>query len=214
MAEQTRVYPPKFALLREGDLPTRIYRVVSGWASCSRTLPSGEPQIISLLLKGDVIGVTDMISGSYRHSIETRTAMALQSISQAQLLRLAREDNNVALWLTAYAARENLRITNWLTVLSHGTAVEKIAILLMNVCERMELGSRMVRVPLTQKEIGQHIGLTLPHVSRTLGTLRRLGAVQTRHGCIDIVDRDRLAQIAVNMTGLLDYRGGSFAQCA
>ncbi len=200
----TRVYPAKHTIVREGDANSQVYRLLSGQALCQRTLADGRTQIISRLFKGDVIGL-NLFTDTLSSSVQTRTIVSTQSIAREQLLQLARADHNVALWLVRNADREHARLLNWLTVMSCGSALEKIAVLLLNLCEPIrdskEGDAKPIRVSLTQREISDHIGMTSPYVSRTLATLRRLGVVNTGRGTVEIVALDRLAAAARAMAG-------------
>jgi CRP-like cAMP-binding protein len=214
---RARVFPAKSTIAQEVDADSRVYRLISGQALCQRALPDGRTQIISRLFKGDVVGI-NLLGDTLSSSLLARTTAAAQSIPREQLLQLAQADHNVALWLIRHADREHARLLNWLTVLNHGTALEKIAVLLLNLCGRVRpparADARPIRVPLTQREISDHIGLTPPHVSRTLATLRRLGAVNTGHGTIEVVAPDLLAAAARTMAGLTEGTAtADFGRC-
>jgi CRP-like cAMP-binding protein len=201
-ATTTRVFPMRSTILKEGDPETMVSQVVSGWASCRRTLPDGRTQLTSVLLPGDIIGVSSLIGGSRPESVEARTQMSVQSLSHVQVLRLAAEKPNVALWLLWHQSRENKRSDEWITVLSHGNAIEKIAFLLLDLYRRLkrmgQVGDGSVRVPLTQREIGERLGLTLPHVCRTVALFRERGIVGVHYGGIDIIDPHALIACAQN----------------
>jgi len=202
MAATTRVFSAGSLILREGDPQTMMSQVVSGWATCHRTLPDGRTQLISILVPGDMIGVSSLIQGSRRKSIEAQTQVSVQSLSHAQVLRLAAEEPNVALWLIWHQSQESMRADEWLGVLSHGNAIEKIAFLLLDLYRRLkrmgQVGAGPVRVPLTQREIGERLGLTLPHVCRTVALLRERSIVKVHYGVIDIIDPHALIAYAEN----------------
>jgi CRP-like cAMP-binding protein len=201
-ATTTRVFPARSTIVKEGDLETMVSQVVSGWASCRRTLPDGRTQLTSVVLLGDMIGVSSLVGGSRRESVEARTQMSVQSLSHVEVLRLAAERSNVALWLLWHQSQENKRSNEWVTVLSHGNAIEKIAFLLLDLYRRLKRMGQgcegSVRVPLTQREIGERLGLTLPHVCRTVALFRERGIVQLRYGGIDIIDPPALIRCAQN----------------
>ncbi len=204
---RARVFPAKSTIAQEGDTHSRVYRLISGQAVCQRTLADGRTQIISRLFKEDVVGI-NLLGDALSPSLLARTVVAVQSIAREQLLQLAQADHNVALWLIRHADDEHARLLNWLAVLKHGTALEKIAVLLLNLGGRVRpparADARPIRVILTQREISDHIGLTLPHVSRTLATLRRLGALNTGHGTIEVVAIDLLVAAAGTMARLTE----------
>lgn len=196
MAPETHVFSPGAPIVEEGQLPTKLYRIVSGWVVCRNTLLDGRRQVVSILVPGDTMGAKGLLTGSASDLIEAHQATCLQSISHARILGLAAEDFNVAMWLIWYANQEHLRSDKWLTLLGQGKAIERIAITLLDIYWRLSrvglVGDGSVRLPLTQSIIGELVGLTLPHVCRTLGILRKRGGVDIHYGVIEIVDPDAL----------------------
>jgi len=190
-ATTARIFAARSTIRKEGDLETMVSEVVSGSASCRCTLPDGRTMLASILLPGDMIGVSSLIDGSRSGSVEARTQMSVRSLSHAEVLRLAAEKPDVALWLLWHQTRENNRSNEWMAVLSHGNAREKIAFLLLDLYRRLQreahVGDVPVRVPLTQREIGERLGLTLPHVCRTVALFRERGIVEVFYGGIDIL---------------------------
>jgi CRP-like cAMP-binding protein len=143
-----------------------------------------------------MIGAKGLLSGFASDLIDAHQATRLLSISHERVLALAAQDFNVALWLLWYANQEQLRSDKWLTLLGQGNAIERISIALLDIYWRLSRAGLVrdgsVRVPLTQSIIGEHVGLTLPHVCRTLGILRQRGGVHVRYGGIEIVDAEVL----------------------
>jgi CRP-like cAMP-binding protein len=203
MTPETGVFSPGAPIVEEGQQPTKLYRIVSGWVICRNTLLDGRTQVVSILVPGDTIGAKRLLTGSASDLIEAHQATCLQSISHARVLSLAAQDFNVAMWLLWYANQEHLRSDKWLTLLGQGNAIEKIAITLLDIYWRLKraglVGDGAVRVPLTQSIIGEHVGLTLPHVCRTLGILRERGGVDIRYGGIEIVDPNALRASAADL---------------
>ena len=203
MTPETAVFSPGSPIVEEGHQSTKLYRIVSGWVICRNTMLDGRTQVVSILVPGDTIGTKGLLTGSGSDLIEAHQATCLQSISHARVLSLAAEDSNVAMWLLWYANQEHLRSDKWLTVLGQGNAIEKIAITLLDLYWRLRgvglVGDGSVRLPLTQSIIGEHVGLTLPHVCRTLGILRERGGVYIRYGRIEIVDSDALRASAADL---------------
>jgi CRP-like cAMP-binding protein len=53
-----------------------------------------------------------------------------------------------------------------------------------------------IRIPITQQHIADTLGLSLVHTNRTLGRLIRDRAIRWREQEFEILDRDRLAELA------------------
>ena len=197
--------PAKAVILAEGDRPTQMLRMVSGQATRRRTLLDGRSQLLSVLLPGDIIGVQSLFGGVLREAIEAVTDVSVQVASYADIHRLASTNTNVAFWLIWQANQENIKIEKWLTVLTHGTAIEKIAYVLLDFHRRIgDAADGRAQLPLTQREIAEHVGLTLPHVCRMLARLREHGAIGLRYGTIEILQPHMLLDSARELRELLE----------
>ena len=115
---------------------------------------------------------------------------------------LARPELALALWratmLEAAIYRERL------TVASRGSALERVAHLLCEQLARREaVGMDSNRLPLSQIDIADAIGLSPVHVNRTIQTLRSLD-VLSKESHLDVIDRKQLARIGKFDGGYLD----------
>jgi CRP/FNR family transcriptional regulator len=86
-----------------------------------------------------------------------------------------------------------------LSLLGNGTAEERVATFLLDLSHRLSqrgyAGSEFV-LRMTREEIGQHLGLTLETVSRTLSRLQRQGAIRVQQRLVRLVDMDALVRTA------------------
>lgn len=203
MTAENGVFSPRDPIVHEGQQPSKLFRIVSGWVICRRTLPDGRTRVVSILVPGDTIGVKGLLTGTASDLIDAHQATSLLSISHKRVLDLAAQDLNVAMWLLWYASQEQLRSEKWLTLLGQGNAIEKISIALLDLYWRLSqldlVRDGSVRVPITQGIIGEQVGLTLPHVCRTLGILRERGGVNLHYGEIEIVDANVLRASAADL---------------
>jgi CRP-like cAMP-binding protein len=165
---------------------------------------------MSVLVPDDLIGVDALLTGPSPDLIEPCELMTIQWVSHSRVLDLAARDLNVALWLIWYISQENRRHEQWLTLLGQATALEKIPILLLDLDQRVSRGpgvpSRSTRIPLTQREIAEHLGLTLQHACRTLAVLRRRGALRSHYRAIEILNVGILQESAGDMKQLWQER--------
>jgi CRP/FNR family transcriptional regulator, anaerobic regulatory protein len=53
-----------------------------------------------------------------------------------------------------------------------------------------------IRIPITQQHIADTLGLSLVHTNRTMGRLIKQGMILWKEQEFEILDRDRLAEIA------------------
>jgi CRP-like cAMP-binding protein len=201
MVHEPRVFSPKQALTLDDAPQAKFYRLASGSAVCRRIFADGRSQITSILVPGELVGAEGLLALAPRFDlIEALEPMSVASLSRTRLLALLAENADIGLWLLWYAERQAQRQQRWLAVLAQGNALERTAILLLDFYRRAGGGAdrqdSTVHVPLTQNQIAEYLGLTLGHVSRTLTTLRKQGAVKNGYGNIEIVSASALAESA------------------
>jgi CRP/FNR family transcriptional regulator len=205
MEKSLRVFAAKSVIVAEGGQPTQVFRITSGRAVRRRTLLDGRSQLLSVLLSGDFFGVRSIFGGTLTESIEAVTDVTVKSANYLEVLSLAEKDTNVAFWLLSHANRTHQIIENWLTVLTHGTAIEVIAFSLLDLWKRTHrAGGGTIRLPLSQRELGELVGITPPHVCRTIATLRESGAINVHYGSIEILNPKLLEDYAQAVLGFLE----------
>jgi CRP-like cAMP-binding protein len=205
MVRSSRVFPAKSMIVEEGRQPTHVFHMTSGRAVRHRVLVDGRIQLLSVLLAGDFFGVGSLLGGVLTESIVAVTDVSVQSASCSEVLRLADQDADVAFWLIWYSNQNSQNIERWLTVLAQGTALEKIAFSLLDLWQRTDHAGRgPIRLPLSQRELSELVGITLPHVCRTVAILREAGAIDVHYGSIEIVRPELLAGYTQGVLGFLD----------
>jgi CRP/FNR family transcriptional regulator, anaerobic regulatory protein len=203
MVVEPHIVSTKNALTLDDARQSKLYRIASGSAVCRRVFADGRSQITSILVPDDLVGLQALFHVPSFELIEALEPMSVASISRSQALALLAENANIALWLLWYGEREIQCRQRWLAVLAQGNALERTAILLLDFYRRAGGGvhrqGKAMRVPLTQSHIAEYLGLTLAHVSRTLTTLRKRGAVKTGYGTIEIISGSALVESAAGL---------------
>src|SRR5262249_41213242 len=81
--------------------------------------------------------------------------------------------------------------------LSRKSALPRVASLLCEQVVRLEtIGSSGAVIPLTQMDLADGTGLAVADINRILRDLRKLGVLSDRGFSIEVVNRERLADIA------------------
>jgi CRP/FNR family transcriptional regulator len=201
-------------LIRDGQPHGSIYRLKSGWMCRSRTLPDGRRQIIMVYLPGDLLGLKTMLLDRQPASIQCLGRATVQEFDHERALELARTDPDVSLRFMWQLAENERRLYNWVIALGRGSAIERIATLMLDFRGRLiqagiASGDRF-HVPMTQELIADHLGLTLVHVNRTLRRLREEGILTIRSGLVLIHDVDALARYAAPMQDIFERESEAF----
>jgi CRP/FNR family transcriptional regulator, anaerobic regulatory protein len=203
------------ALTRAGEASQTVYRIESGWAARCRDLPSGRRQIILVFLPGDVVGIKALLLEKQPDSIECLTDVSARTVDQAVLRALVESNAAVAWRLLFQLGEDERRLHNWIAARGRGDAEERIATFLLDLRGRLHrrgLGQGdAFRLPMTQQQIGDHLGLTVVHVNRVLRRLREAGIVTVRAGSVTIDKPDLLGERAAALQDLFERENREFS---
>ena len=207
-AERRESRVPSGQVLMEQDKPNdNLYIVQQGWTHSSRRLVTGGRQIVSFHYAGDLVGTS-----SIAWSLATNTVIAVSDcivseLSKAQLGRIFKAQPRLAGALYAIAAADYVAMGDRLTSIGRMGATERLSMMLLDIMARLRVTAGGVidsfDLPLTQQDIGDAVGLTKVHVSRTLGEMERRGLIE-RNGRRVRVKNEREM---IAMTGFIDRHG-------
>ncbi len=188
-------------LFLEGASSAHLYTVLSGWAFRYKLLPDGRRQILNYCFPGDFIGLQGSVMQEMQHSIEALSDMVLCVFQREGLWRLFETHAGLSFDVTWLAARSEQMLDQQLLSVGRRTALERCAYLLLLLARRAEELELMgapskVRVPITQQHIADTLGLSLVHTNRTLARLIRDRVIRWKEHEYEILNRNRLADIA------------------
>lgn len=185
-----------------------VYRLHKGWTGRIRILPDGRSQYILIFLPGDLFGVKSMFVRRHPDAVETLSESEFAQIDHRRLRDAFDADSDIARRCVWQVIEEERRLHNWVVGLGRGSAEEKLALLLEDFRGRLVLSQTIspdaleFDLPMTQSQLGDHIGLSAVHVNRTFKILREQGIATMRGGRVTIHDLEALAQLG---NPLLDY---------
>jgi CRP-like cAMP-binding protein len=184
-----------------GEEGGTVYRLSTGWLARTRTIEDGRRQIIMIFLPGDLVGVKNMLMREQPDTIECLTDVTVNAIDHEQARRLVETNGRIALRMLFQLGEDERRLHNWVIGLGRGNADERIAVMLLDFRGRLHRagllsGNDSFRLPMTQQEIGDYLGLTVVHVNRVLRRLREARLATVRHGTAVIRDAAALQRIA------------------
>lgn len=194
------VVPAGGTIIAQGDINPKLYTVLSGWAFRFKMLSDGRRQILNFLLPGDLIGFQGAMFDGAHHGVEALTDIELCALARSKIWELYKGHPELAFdvtWLTAH--EESIVDENLLTV-GRRTALEGVAMLLMQLYKRMQSlelaeGNR-VDLPLSQLHIADALGLSLAHVNKTLRRLQRLGLFRLDGRHLEMINGRALQNLA------------------
>jgi CRP-like cAMP-binding protein len=179
-------------LFREGDAAAHIYELVDGAVMLYKLLPDGRRQVVELISRGDVFG----ISAIPVHECSAETLVAGQMIVHDRAV--IERSPDLFRRLSARLQAQFCAMHEHAMLLGRKSAIERVASFVMQcVPGRGGYGcpgpgdgdnSINVRLGMTRQEIADYLGLTIETVSRAFSELRRRG----------IVTIDKQEQVHVN----------------
>ncbi len=183
-------------LFHEGEPADEMFSLTEGMIKLYKLLQDGRRQITGFLLAGDFLGLA--FGRTYVYSAEAVTPVRLCRFRRAAFLRLLEEMPHLERNLLGRASSELAAAQEQMLLLGRKTARERLATFLLTIAERQRrTDSEPVDLLMSRSDIADYLGLTIETVSRTLSTMRRLGAIALDGTSrVYIPDRNALRTIA------------------
>jgi CRP-like cAMP-binding protein len=199
-------------LIRAGTDHEYVYRLVSGWACRTRGIADGRDHIILVFLPGELFAIKSMFVSTHFDDVKILADAVVERIHYKELHSAFREDRDIADRCIWQVVEEERRLHGWVFGLGQGSAEERLALLLIDFRGRLALAdviardARTFRMPLTQTQLADHLGITSVHVNRVLRSFREAGIVSLRDGEVTINDLDELARRAYPLLDAYERR--------
>lgn len=200
-------------LVLDGYEFCKLCFVKDGYAARYKLLRNGKRQIINFVLPGDVIGLPGSFLNRAANSVIAVSDMTLQICSLQAWVDLCYRQPKFGLLLGWLAAQEAAYCAEHVVNVGRRTPTERLAHLLLEIHSRLAsvglADAYAFTLPFTQEMMSDALGLSVPHLNRTLGNLRaeRLIAVNERHvAFIDLKALQMLAQFQSAEPGRIPAR--------
>ncbi len=174
----------------EGEPSEYLYCVRSGAVRTFKLLRDGRRQIDAFHLPGEYFGLT--ASESNILSAEAVVESRLAVVKRRSLEQAAARDAKTASTLWRMAADELRHAQEHMLLLGRKSAMERVVAFLLDMDRRLAVAG-VLALPMSRRDIGDYLGLTLETVSRSLSALADKGALSfsgSRH--IMLNNRDKL----------------------
>ena len=198
-------------IVREGDRPTECSLLLEGWAARYKVLAQGKRQITALHVAGDFVDLHSFLLKTLDHSILALTPCRIAAVPHAALQRITESSPHVTrlLWLNTLIDGAIHR--EWVTAIGRRSAAAHMAHLICELFHRLEVvghtDGQSFRLPLTQAELGDTLGLSTVHVNRIVQELRGEGLITWRGERLTINDYQRLKALAEFDATYLNLQG-------
>jgi CRP-like cAMP-binding protein len=197
---RTDQFEPDADLVREGDRPTESCLLLEGFAARYKLMQDGRRQITAIHIAGDFVDLHSFLLKTMDHGVVTLSSASVAYVPHTNLVRITREEPHLArmLWLNTLMDAAIHR--QWLTAMGRSSATAHLAHLICELHWRLaEVGltdGSSFRIPMTQEELGDTLGLSTVHVNRVLSELRTGGLVKWQHNAVTILNREGLVETA------------------
>lgn len=187
-------------LIEEGDRPEFVHVVLEGFACRYKLLEDGGRQIMAWLLPGDFCDLHVAILGQMDHNIGTLSASRIALIRPESVHALTQTSASLskALWWASLVEEAILR--EWLVGMGRRPADRQIAHLFCELLARLKAVGRapgnILKMPVTQAQLADSVGLSTVHVNRSVMQLRELGLITWRDKELTVTDVDGLQAFA------------------
>jgi len=194
-----------FATIRSrGDIITAgytyqgIFVLNRGTAIRYKILRDGRRQVLGVFLPGDFIGFPGGLFEKALYSVSSLTDAVVCAISFDTIFELFHRFPRLAAALFWLTSRETALFTERLVGIGRQSAYERVAHLLLELLVRLQgaglADARSYELPLTQELMADALGLSVPHVNRTLRRLRDEGLISIEGQRLTFNDVDRLSR--------------------
>ena len=200
LATSTREFAADEDMVAQGTSPKYSTLLLEGFAGRYKVLASGQRQITALHVPGDFVDLHSFLLAKMDHSIVALSPCRVTIVQHDTLRQITERFPHLGrvLWLTTLVDGAIHR--EWLVAMGRRTALAHTAHLFCELFLRLEqIGATdglSFKLPLTQEEIADMLGLSYVHVNRTLGELRDSRLLEWRKQIVTIKDWGRLVDVA------------------
>jgi CRP-like cAMP-binding protein len=187
-------------IVLQGAVPRSAFVLTSGMAFRYRLMPDGKRQILTFMIPGDVFGLHAFLLRAMDHSIATLVPTRLVAISRAAVFDLFEQHPRIGAALWWSALQEEAINRERIVALGRRSARGRVAYLVCELVWRQRAvglaEDDAIRLPLTQVELADTLGLTSVHVNRIVQGFRRDNLIALAHYRLALLDVERLQKIA------------------
>lgn len=160
-----------------------VYQVISGAVRNYKLLSDGRCQITAFYLPGDIFGFD---RGTRRQTTsDAIAATTVRAVKRGDIEAAAAEDIQLSRLLLSMVIEDLGHARQQIVLLGRKTAIERVAAFLLEMDRRFP-ASNILTLPMSRRDIGDYLGLTLETVSRALSQLHE-------QGILDFLDARHIA---------------------
>jgi CRP-like cAMP-binding protein len=186
-------------IVSEGDRPTDCCLIIEGFCVRAKTTVSGQRQILSIHIAGDIPDLQSLHLHRMDHDLITLIPSTLGFISHASMRALTRARPNIAEALWRDTLIDAAIFREWIVNVGQRPATSRLAHVVLELRERLAVigraGGDTFEMPLTQEQVGEALGITPVHANRVIKQLRDERIVDFSRGRVTVLDETKLEEL-------------------
>ena len=183
-------------IIREGDTPSECCLVVSGFLCRYSVTVEGKRQILSFHIDGDIPDLQSLHLTVMDHSLATLVPSTLAFIQHDDLHSLIRHHPRIGDLFWRDTLIDAAIFRQWMIGMGRRSSESQLAHLLCELLVRIRavelVEDHACKLPMTQAELGDALGISNVHVNRVLQDLRAKGLIFLQGAHLKVLDWEGL----------------------
>jgi CRP/FNR family transcriptional regulator, cyclic AMP receptor protein len=194
----TRAIARGVTIFTKGDAGSSLFAVCSGTVRISVPSPDGRDAVFNLVKEGEIFGEIALLDGRPRTADATAmTDCELMVIDRRDFVGLVHSQPEIALKVIEVLCARLRNTSEQVEDVLFLDLSGRLAKTLVRLTDAAEASGQERRVTMTQREIGQMIGMSRESTNKQLREWEERGWVRLERGGILVLEPDALARIAV-----------------
>ena len=187
-------------IVSEGSRPGYSTLIIEGLAARYKVLEDGGRQFTSLQVPGDFVDLHAFLLKTMDHGIIALSPCRVIAADHSRLRAITEQAPHLTrlLWLDTLVDGAIHR--EWIVAMGRRSKTAHLAHLVCELFVRLQVvkqtNGMSFRLPLSQAELADVLGLSVVHMNRVIGALRRVGVIGWANHMVTILDWQRLVEIA------------------
>ncbi|MFW8637547.1 Crp/Fnr family transcriptional regulator [Cribrihabitans pelagius] len=194
-----RVFEAAREVYQGGDENKDLYVVKHGWAFSYTDLPDGRRQIVKIHHPGDIIGFPDVALKHATTTLRTVENVCLCPFPKSALDKILSESPKLSALLISLALRDHVVLIDVLRAMGRMSAQERVSYMLLDLIARLRITNLQmtdtIRLPMTQNQIADYLGLTNVYISKTFIRLEREGFIHRDQARIRLLRENDMIEL-------------------
>ena len=172
-----------------------LYIVNSGFLKTVMIDESGNEQVLSFPMKGDLFGIDGIHNKQYASEAVALSSCDIILVPFKKFMAMGRTHVELETSIYSVMSRELIREQAMVSMLGSLSAEARVARFLVSLSERfsaMGYSGKEFNLRMTRHEIGSYLGLTLETVSRTFSAFNEIGFISVDQRAIGVRDINAL----------------------